>query len=193
MKGHGIIGRIGHHALQHVGQEPRFVQGASVLVCHAQGILTRPHTVMVRWIRMCTSSQIVYFKPIILIRSISWLLWCLQSSCTARWKEGFQQQLPSQVRYFMSEVFSPSYLLLANFRCRDHCSQQGYLFYGLRGSSQCWCGNNYPDDSRMIDESSCDKNCPGDSSFKCGGQCIMNIYLVEIEGNLMAFVSMLAV
>ena len=55
MKGNGQVGRIGHHALQHAGQEPRFVQGASVLVCHAQGILTRPHTVMVRWIKMCTS------------------------------------------------------------------------------------------------------------------------------------------
>ena len=78
-----------------------------------------------------------------------------------------------------------------NFRCRDYCSQQGYLFYGLRSPRYCFCGNNYPSDSRMTDESACDKNCIGDPTFKCGGGSDgkINIYSVEVDGNLLACVT----
>ena len=49
----------------------------------------------------------------------------------------------------------------------------------MQATTECFCGNNYPDDNRMVDESSCSSNCPADSSLKCGAGCKMNIYLVE--------------
>ena len=48
MKGHGQAGGIGLHVLQLVEREPRLVQEATVLGYHAQGILHRQYTVMVR-------------------------------------------------------------------------------------------------------------------------------------------------
>ena len=65
------------------------------------------------------------------------------------------------------------------FRCQEYCKQQGYLYYGVQAATECFCGNNYPDDNRMDDESSCSSNCPADPSLKCGAGCKMNIYLVE--------------
>ena len=69
--------------------------------------------------------------------------------------------------------------VLIAFRCQEYCKQQGYLYYGVQATTECFCGNNYPDDNRMVDESSCSSNCPADSSLKCGSGCKMNIYLVK--------------
>ena len=43
----------------------------------------------------------------------------------------------------------------------------------------------------MTDESACDKNCIGDPTFKCGGGSDgkINIYSVEVDGNLLACVT----
>ena len=48
MKGHGQAGGIGQHVLQLVEQEPRLDPEATLLGCHAQGLLHRRRTVMVR-------------------------------------------------------------------------------------------------------------------------------------------------
>ena len=55
----------------------------------------------------------------------------------------------------------------------------------MLSGKRCRCFNNFPDDNDMVDESSCDKECSGDSSFKCGGGLqtrAMNIYMVDVEG-----------
>ena len=77
--------------------------------------------------------------------------------------------------------------VLHDFRCRDYCIQQGYLYYGVQARDECFCGNNHPDDNRMTDESLCNSNCPADPSVKCGGGCKMNIYLVELLGKFALF------
>ena len=84
-------------------------------------------------------------------------------------------------------LFEITKLSLHGFRCRKYCNKEGYIYYGVQSARKCFCGNNYPDDNKMTDESSCDKDCPGDPSFKCGGSGKANIYLVEVEGKLVIF------
>ena len=58
--------------------------------------------------------------------------------------------------------------------CQKFC--QGFRYYGVQFTNQCFCGNNLHGDLKMKPESECKAICPGDASKKCGGSGKMNLY-----------------
>ena len=68
-----------------------------------------------------------------------------------------------------------------------HCSSENYLFYGVgggqldtivggEGGNLCRCVKGHPDEDEALAESECNTECPGDPSFKCGGNFKYNVY-----------------
>ena len=66
-------------------------------------------------------------------------------------------------------------------KCLDHCRSKGHSVAGAQGTTQCWCGSHEPDLSlKLEDDSVCNKNCPGNSSQKCGGFWKNSVYLTGL-------------
>ncbi|KAJ8522393.1 hypothetical protein ONZ45_g1040 [Pleurotus djamor] len=62
-------------------------------------------------------------------------------------------------------------------RCQSLCT--GYDYSGVEYGTECYCGNSYNNNGATgatISESSCNSNCGGDSSKKCGGAWTMSLY-----------------
>ena len=65
--------------------------------------------------------------------------------------------------------------------CLRHCTETGYLYAGVQYGSECFCGNERPENDLRYDAPDtasvkCDKKCSGDPSQKCGGYLAMNIF-----------------
>ncbi|KAL0946528.1 hypothetical protein HGRIS_012737 [Hohenbuehelia grisea] len=61
--------------------------------------------------------------------------------------------------------------------CQSLCS--GYKYAATEYGNECYCGNTLTNNGATgnpIDPSSCNSNCAGDSSQKCGGGWIMSLY-----------------
>ena len=58
--------------------------------------------------------------------------------------------------------------------CKKFC--EGFRYYGVQYTNQCFCGNNLHGDLKMMPESQCSQVCPGDASKKCGAGGRMNLY-----------------
>ena len=58
--------------------------------------------------------------------------------------------------------------------CKKFC--EGFRYYGVQYTNQCFCGNNLHGDLKMMPESQCNQVCPGDASQKCGAADRMNLY-----------------
>ena len=68
------------------------------------------------------------------------------------------------------------HLTSASHRCLDVCTESGYLYAGVQYGVECFCGNERPLENSNVEESRCNKFCPGNSDAKCGGYLTMNVY-----------------
>ena len=59
-------------------------------------------------------------------------------------------------------------------KCIRYCAELGYAFAGLQYSIECFCGNQKP--YEKLDDIFCDRKCPGDANYSCGGYLTMNVY-----------------
>ncbi|CAM9742807.1 unnamed protein product, partial [Sphacelaria rigidula] len=57
--------------------------------------------------------------------------------------------------------------------CAAHCSS--YAYYATQYGNQCWCGASDVDYDRH-GSGTCDDDCEGDSSVKCGGYYAFTLY-----------------
>ena len=66
--------------------------------------------------------------------------------------------------------------------CAKFC--EGFKYYGVQATNQCFCGDKLQGKLEKLKESECSSVCPGDASQKCGGGGKMNLYeaLPEKEG-----------
>ena len=60
--------------------------------------------------------------------------------------------------------------------CASICSSQGYPYFGLEFSFQCFCGNILNTTAVPVDPSNCNYACCADSSVACGGCWYSSIY-----------------
>ena len=60
--------------------------------------------------------------------------------------------------------------------CASICSSQGYPYFGLEFSFQCFCGNILNTTAFPVDPSNCNYACCADSSVACGGCWYSGIY-----------------
>ena len=61
--------------------------------------------------------------------------------------------------------------------CASICSSQGYAFFGVEYSYQCWCGNTLNPRAVPADQSNCNYACCADnSSVACGGDGFIGVY-----------------
>ena len=66
--------------------------------------------------------------------------------------------------------------------CNDLCKEDGYTFFGVQSTNQCFCGNSYGKHGKMP-ESSCSRKCTADNAYICGGTWRNSIYKVgTIDG-----------
>ena len=56
--------------------------------------------------------------------------------------------------------------------CKASC--QGFTYYAVEYSTECYCGNSFP--SQIPYSSACSMSCGGDSTQTCGGPNALNIY-----------------
>jgi len=57
--------------------------------------------------------------------------------------------------------------------CRLKAKAAGYTYTAVQYGFECWGGNNLP----ATHASTCDVNCPGNASLKCGGSYTASVYL----------------
>lgn len=67
--------------------------------------------------------------------------------------------------------------------CASLCSSQGYAYFGLEFSFQCFCGNILNPEAVPADPSSCNYACCADSSVACGGVWYIDIYASNVTNN----------
>jgi cell wall integrity and stress response component len=49
----------------------------------------------------------------------------------------------------------------------DTCRANGFPVGGSTGGSQCWCGQTYPPEADLVDDSNCDYGCAGYPDLAC--------------------------
>jgi hypothetical protein len=67
--------------------------------------------------------------------------------------------------YYTSPTLTPA-------SCKVLC--QGFTYYGVEYSNECYCGNSFPASTLL--SSGCNMPCAGDSTQTCGGSNALNIY-----------------
>ena len=61
--------------------------------------------------------------------------------------------------------------------CASICSSQGYTFFGVEYSYQCWCGNTLNIRAVPADQSNCNYACCAENaSVACGGDGFIGVY-----------------
>lgn len=68
----------------------------------------------------------------------------------------------------------------SNGKCTDHCNSQGTYAFAVIQYTDCWCTNYIP--STTTDISSCQKDCPGYPSEKCGDKDEGLYIYIELAG-----------
>ena len=58
--------------------------------------------------------------------------------------------------------------------CKKFC--EGFKYYGVQATHQCFCGNKLLGELKKVPEEKCNDVCPGDATQKCGGGGKMNLY-----------------
>lgn len=64
--------------------------------------------------------------------------------------------------------------------CAANCQQAGAYVAAVQGE-QCYCGNEYPAASTLVDDSQCDDPCPGYAMNACGGTKAFTIINTGVE------------
>lgn len=65
--------------------------------------------------------------------------------------------------------------------CIHLCLQSGFPYAGVQYSVECFCGNNKPELSARLPDSSCNMKCPADPRKACGGYYTINVYQTGIS------------
>ncbi|OQO08204.1 hypothetical protein B0A48_06999 [Cryoendolithus antarcticus] len=63
--------------------------------------------------------------------------------------------------------------------CANRCGNAGYIYSGVEYTTQCFCGTAINPVASQTNESACTYICPGDTSAKCGGTYLMNLYKIN--------------
>ncbi|KAK4040788.1 hypothetical protein C8A01DRAFT_45902 [Parachaetomium inaequale] len=67
-------------------------------------------------------------------------------------------------------------------KCGDEtCRANGFPVGGTMGGNQCWCGQTYPPEADLVDDSHCDYGCAGYPQLACGGVDFWTIYNTGID------------
>lgn len=65
----------------------------------------------------------------------------------------------------------------------DLCVPAGYLVSATSAGNECYCGNEYPPEDTVVDDSKCNVGCPGWGASACGG---IGFYSVFNNGLMLA-------
>lgn len=85
----------------------------------------------------------------------------------------YQSQLIPNRKDYFEHLLTPEL-------CSGFCYRKGYRFAGMESESYCYCANAI-DNVNKVNDKFCDKPCPGDSNFKCGGDKRLSVYHTEIS------------
>lgn len=71
--------------------------------------------------------------------------------------------------------------------CSNICFKNGYTYSGVTNMSECYCGNQLPNEkiNPKLDDKQCNSKCTGDASQFCGGTWRMGIFVNGLNGNLL--------
>ncbi|XP_050537386.1 uncharacterized protein LOC126903300 isoform X2 [Daktulosphaira vitifoliae] len=61
-------------------------------------------------------------------------------------------------------------------KCSEICFKKGYVYAGVTYGLECWCGNQRPSKTSVVENSNCDVRCSGDKNQFCGGGWKIGIY-----------------
>ena len=64
--------------------------------------------------------------------------------------------------------------------CQQQCAGQNALVMGTSDGSTCYCGNDLPSASDIVDRSECNEPCDGYPQENCGGNDHIQIYLTGL-------------
>ncbi len=70
--------------------------------------------------------------------------------------------------------FSPSAMTIEE--CGDYCLNNGWLWFGLEYSSECYCGAALNVNSTNVVATDCSMPCSGDALQVCGGPNRLSVY-----------------
>lgn len=59
-------------------------------------------------------------------------------------------------------------------RCAATCA--GSYYFGTQFGRECYCGDGFAGDSRVVDQGECSMRCQGDGSEFCGGYARLSLY-----------------
>ena len=79
--------------------------------------------------------------------------------------------------------FSGSYNDNTPSECIRRCKDEGYAYAGVQNAKDCFCGNLPPPSDLIVDQSQCNRTCPGDQNLTCGGGCKNNVYSTVEPGD----------
>ncbi len=65
--------------------------------------------------------------------------------------------------------------------CVFDCAQLGFTYSGVQAGSQCWCGEEKPEDEVRRSEINCASACSGDPAKTCGGSNTIAVYQTKEE------------
>ncbi|XP_014225440.1 xylosyltransferase oxt [Trichogramma pretiosum] len=65
--------------------------------------------------------------------------------------------------------------------CAHMCLQSGFPYAGVEYGVECFCGKEEPPETSQIQDSECNKKCPGDPLQTCGGYLTINIFSTGIK------------
>ena len=88
-------------------------------------------------------------------------------------KDSLEKRIFNGTRFRLTNNNSPQ-------ACVKFCLDRRFSMAGVQFGFWCECGNSMASNVK-VDESRCDKPCPGDSERKCGGELAMNIYKVRFD------------
>lgn len=60
--------------------------------------------------------------------------------------------------------------------CADYCLNEGFVWFGLEYSSECYCGAALSEESTAAEETDCAMPCSGDATEVCGGPNRVSVY-----------------
>lgn len=63
-------------------------------------------------------------------------------------------------------------------KCENTCYLKAYVFAGVQGGNQCWCGS-YVGGEWASNQTGCSTPCTGDSKAFCGGKGLVNVFKAE--------------
>lgn len=81
--------------------------------------------------------------------------------------------------------YSKSFTVNTPEFCSELCYKFGYYYSGVTYKSECFCGNQPPNDSKFpkVDDKQCNTKCTGDANQFCGGGWRMGVFATGLQSN----------